>query len=249
MDNIYSNSSNETVSSQNQVKAKIDKEKIKKILTIIAIVLGALTLFRMAFPPTQISVTGIGKLSIEPKKVSMIVTRTNSSPLASTAIQNGEEGLNALIKETKSVVGEEAEIQKSFYTITQNSGQQVVGSQLVTVSNFQVSNGFKVTFNQVAKVNDLIKALYATGATSISNITFLPENEESTQKEVRKLAIKNAREEGRKIASSMGRILGRITTLADDQAEASSTISSGEESVGSGKMDISKSVSVVYELW
>lgn len=248
MENTYSSSS-ENVSNYSQVNQKIEPNKIKKILTIIGIALAALTLWRMAFPPTQISVTGVGKLKLTPSKVSMIITRTNSSPIPSDAIQKGVEGLNALIKETKAVVGQEAEIQKSFYTISQNSGQQVIGSQLVSVSNYQVSNGFKVTFNQVAKVNDLVKALYASGATSISNITFLPEDEDAVEKEARKLAIKNAREEGRKIASSMGRILGRITTLADDQAEASSTISSGEGSVGSGEMDITKSVSVVYELW
>ena len=222
--------------------------KIKKILITIAIVLGAITLFKMAFPSTQISVTGIGKVKLTPSKVSLIVTRTNTSPLPSNAIQNGEEGLNTLIKEAKAVVGE-AEIQKSFYTISQNSGQQVVGSQLVTVSNYQVSNGFKITFNQIDKVTNLVKALYASGATSISNITFLPENEDQIEKEARKLALKNAREEGRKIAFSMGRILGRIKTVADDQAEVSSTISSGEGSVGTGEMDITKSVSVVYELW
>ena len=235
MENTYSSTDNQP-------------NKIKKILTTIAIVLGAITLFKMAFPSTQISVTGVGELKLTPSKVSMIVTRTNSSPLPSVAIQNGEEGLNTLIKEAKAVVGE-AEIQKSFYTISQNSGQQVVGTQLVTVSNYQVSNGFKITFNQVSKVTDLVKALYATGATSISNITFLPENEDEIEKEARKLALKNAREEGRKIAASMGRILGRIKTVADDQAEVSSTISSSQESVGSGEMDISKSVSVVYELW
>jgi uncharacterized protein YggE len=248
MENTYSSSS-ESVSSQSQIKPKIDKVKIKKILIIIAIILGAITLFKMAFPSTQISVTGIGEMKIKPAKVSMIVTRTNTSPLAANAIQNGEEGLNTLIKEAKAIVGEAAEIQKSFYTISQNSGQQVVGSQLVTVSNFQVSNGFKITFNQVDKVTELVKALYASGATSISNITFLPENEDQIEKEVRKLALKNAREEGKKIAASMGRILGRIRTVADDQAEVSSTISSNEGSVGSGEMDISKSVSVVYELW
>jgi uncharacterized protein YggE len=238
MENTYSSSSTD-----NQPK------KVKKILTTIAIVLGAITLFKMAFPSTQISVTGLGELSTKVNKVSMIVTRTNTSPLAANAIQTGEEGLNALIKEAKTIVGEEAEIQKSFYTISQNSGQQVVGTQLVTVSNFQVSNGFKITFNQIDKVNDLVKTLYTSGATSISNITFLPENEDEIEKEVRKLALKNARQEGRKIAASMGRILGRIKTVADDQAEVSSTISSSQESVGSGEMDISKSVSVVYELW
>ncbi|MDD3998971.1 MAG: SIMPL domain-containing protein [Candidatus Shapirobacteria bacterium] len=238
MENTYSSSSTD-----NQPK------KVKKILTTIAIVLGAITLFKMAFPSTQISVTGLGELSTKVNKVSMIVTKTNTSPLAANAIQTGEEGLNALIKEAKTIVGEEAEIQKSFYTISQNSGQQVVGTQLVTVSNFQVSNGFKITFNQIDKVNDLVKTLYTSGATSISNITFLPENEDEIEKEVRKLALKNARQEGRKIAASMGRILGRIKTVADDQAEISSTISSSQDSVGSGEMDISKSVSVVYELW
>ena len=238
MENTYSSSSESGL-----------KEKIKKILIFIAITLGALTLFKMAFPSTQISVTGIGEMKAMAAKVSMIVTRTNSSPLATSAIGNGEEGLETLIKEAKTIVGEEAEIQKSFYTISQNSGQQVVGSQLVTVSNFQVSNGFKITFNQIDKVSDLVKALYASGATSISNITFLPENEDEIEKEARKLALRNARQEGRKIAASMGRILGRIKTVADDQAEVSSTISSSQESVGRGEMDITKSVSVVYELW
>jgi uncharacterized protein YggE len=248
MDNTYS-PNNETVSSYSENNKKPEVKKLKKILIIVGVILGILILWRMAFTPTQISVTGVGKLSIEPKKVSMIVTRSNSSPISSVAIQNGEEGLNTLIKETKAIVGEGAEIQKSFYTISQTSGQQIVGTQLVTVSNYQISNGFKVSFNQVAKVNDLIKALYASGATSVSSISFMSENEDATEKEVRKLAIKNAREEGRKIALSMGRILGRISTLADDQVEPSGTISSGEESVGTGKIDITKSVSVVYELW
>jgi len=107
-----------------------------------------------------------------------------------------------------------------------------------------------VTFNQVAKVNvsDQISLRYWCHLYLQHQLSCLRMRKRH-QKEVRKLAIKNAREEGRKIASSMGRILGRIITLADDQAEASSTISSGEGSVGSGEMDISKSVSVVYELW
>lgn len=240
MENTYSVNNGETVNKTS---------KIKKYLRITGVVLGTLTLLRMAFPPTSISVTGIGEKSAEVEKVSMIVTRANTSPLTSFAVQSGEEGLNALIEESKTIVGEEAEIKKSFYTISKNSSEQLVGSQLVTASTYQVSNGFKITFDEVGKVNELIEALYNNGASSVSNITFIPKDKDKVEKEVRKEAVKNARKEGRKIASSMGRILGRVKTLADDQVELGGTTSSGEGSVGIEKIDITKAVSVVYELW
>lgn len=224
--------------------------KLKKILIMAGIII--LVVFyvpRLIIQPARISVTGIGKVSVVPKKVSLIVTRINTSPISSVAIEAGEEGLNVLIDQAKTIIGGDAEIQKSFYNISQTKGQQIVGGQLVTVNNYQVTNGFKVTFNQVDKVNELIKRLYTNGATSVSDIYFIPENEDEVEQEARRLAIKNAREEGKKIAKSMGKILGKITTLADDQVEASSAISSSEGRVGSDQVDITKSVSIVYEVW
>ena len=249
MDNTYS-ANVESTSNYSEIKKRIEPGKLKRILITVGImVVAVFYLPRLILQPARISVTGIGKVSVVPKKVSLIATIINSSPISSVAIEAGEENLTALINETKMIVGEDAEIQKSFYSISQVKGQQVVGGQLVTVNSYEVTNGFKVTFNQVDKVDEVIKSLYAKGASSVSNISFIPENEDEVQQEARQLAIKDAREEGKKIAKSMGKILGKVTTLADDQVEAASTISSSEGRVGSEQVDITKSVSIVYEVW
>jgi len=224
--------------------------KFKNILIIFLVaVLVVFYLPRLVLSPASISVTGIGKISAIPQKVSLIVTVTNISTDPSLAINEGEESLNKLITKTKTIMGEETEIQKTFYTISLTSSQKILNGQLVTVQNYQVANGFKVTSNQVSRVNNLIKNLYAAGATSISSISFIPNDKDQVEADARKLAIANAKVEGQKIAKSMGKRLGRIQSLSDDQTEASSTVSTSQGTVGTETIDITKSMSVVYEVW
>ncbi len=195
--------------------------------------------------PATLTVSGVGKVSTVPQSVSLIVTRTNAALDPTLAIDAGESGLIALINEAKAIVGADAVIEKSFYTTSVTSAQQASG----VVKVFQIANGFKVTFNDVSKTNVLIKTLYAKGATSISNVSFMPAEVDQIERDARKLAITNAKEEAVKIAKSMGKIVGRVVSFADDQVEASSTISSSEGSFGTESIDITKAVSVIYEIW
>lgn len=224
--------------------------KIKNILIILLVlVLAIFYLPRLVLSPASISVTGIGKVSATPEKVSLVVTVDNISTDPSLAIDEGEKELEKLITKTKTIMGEDVEIQKTFYTISLAASQKIVSGQLVTVQNYQVVNGFKVTSNQVPRVNNLIKNLYAAGASSISNISFIPSDKDKIEAEARKLAMTDAESEGQKIAKSMGKRLGKILSLSDDQAAVSSTVSTSQGTVGTDTVDISKSMSVIYEVW
>lgn len=224
--------------------------KVKNILIILLVlVLAIFYLPGLVLSPASISVTGIGKVSATPEKVSLVVTVDNISTDPSLAIDEGEKELEKLITKTKTIMGEDVEIQKTFYTISLVTSQKIVSGQLVTVQNYQVVNGFKVTSNQVPRVNNLIKNLYAAGASSISNISFIPSDKDKIEAEARKLAMTDAKTEGQKIAKSMGKRLGKILSLSDDQAAASSTVSTSQGTVGTDTVDISKSMSVIYEVW
>lgn len=223
------------------------KNDLKPLFTIfkIGLALCAVFLLSQFIKPATLTVSGIGKVSTVPQSVSLIVTRTNVALDPSLAIDAGESGLNALINEAKNIVGTDAKIEKSFYTTSISSAQQDSG----VVKVFQIANGFKITFNDVSKTNLLIKTLYSKGATSISSVSFIPAEKDQIERDARKLAIANAKEEAVKVAKSMGKRVGRVVSFADDQVDASSTISSSEGSFGTESIDITKAVSVIYEIW
>lgn len=232
-----------------KIENKIDLNPIKLILIAALTIFGLVFIPRQIIRPSTLTVSGVGKVSTVPQSVSMVVTRTNVALDPSLAIDAGESGLSALINEAKTIVGQEAEIQKSFYNTSVTSAQQNVSGQSTAVKVYQVVNGFKITFKDVSKTNDLIKTLYTKGATSISSVSFIPADKDQIERDARKLAIENAKSEAQKIAKSMGKRVGRVVSFADDQADASSTISSSEGSFGTESIDISKSVSVIYEIW
>ena len=230
-----------------QITHQEQKLDLKPLLTIFKIGLGIGLFFLLGqiIKPATLTVSGIGKVSTVPQSVSLIVTRTNVALDPALAIDSGESGLIALINEAKNIVGADAKVEKSFYTTSVTSAQQASG----VVKVFQIANGFKITFNDVSKTNELIKTLYAKGATSVSSVSFVPAEKDQIERDARKLAIANAKEEAVKIAKSMGKRVGRVVSFADDQVDASSTISSSEGSFGTESIDITKAVSVIYEIW
>ena len=227
----------------------IDLGPLTKIIIIALVVFGLVFIPKQLFKPATLAVSGIGKISTVPQSVSMIVTRTNIAADPSQAIDAGESGLTALINDAKKIVGADADIQKSFYSTSLVSAQQNVNGQETVVKGFQIANGFKISFLDVSRTNELIKTLYAKGASSVSSVSFVPADKDQIEQDARKLAIENAKEEAKKIAKTMGKRVGRLVSYTDDQTDASSTISSSQGSFGTESIDITKAVSVIYEIW
>ena len=216
------------------------------------------TLSKKIFPTSAISITGEGKVSVEPEKVSLIAIRVNNSTDVIRAINEGDAGLNTLMESAKSIGGQGTEIQKSFYTVTPVAGQQMVDNRLSAVRSFQVVHAFRITMTDVAKTGELIKTLYQEGATTVSNVMFTGKDEDKTSQEARKQAVKNAREQANQVAKAVGKRVGKIVTIADDNNSAESTISSENGSEATDQMsassapstiDVIKRVTITFEIW
>lgn len=233
----------------NKDYSKMNIKPLVTILTIAIVLLSLVLLPGQIIKTTSLTVYGTGKVSTTPQSVSLVVTRVNVATDPSLAIDGGESGLITLINEAKNIVGSDAEIQKSFFTTSVVSGQQSVNGQATVIKGLQVTNGFKISFKDVSKTNELIKTLYDKGASSISNVSFVPAEKDKIEQESRKLAIANAKQEADKIAKATGKRVGRMISFADDQTDSSSVISSSQGSFGTENIDIIKAVSVIYEIW
>ena len=184
-----------------------------------------------------ITVMGEGKLTVAPESASLIVTKLNIGTDVSTTIDEGEKSINNLIALTSTVGGADSEIQRSFYQITPQTSQYIV------------ANAFSIKTKNVAAINDLVKALYSAGATSVSNVTFTTSNPVKTEADARALAIKDASAKAKEIAKSAGKKLGRLVSISDDNSKANSSVgTSGTTSASLGQIEIVKQINLTYEL-
>lgn len=226
-------------------------QKNKKPLSIVFAIIIAIVLFNAFFAnKAVITVVGTGKLQVAPAKVEMTVSRVDSSVDPVVAVNQGENNTKLLIDKSKSILSN-PDIQRAFYQITPT----IVGGDKL----YQVVNVFKLTNYEPAKTSELIKLLYTNGAITINNISFLPDQQEDVTQEARKAALKDAREQAKRIAQAAGKRVGRIVTITDDLNEVSGTVSSQEQggdvasadfsAAAPERIEVAKIVSVTYEIW
>lgn len=220
---------------------------------IVGVFMAAAAIFilqRLFFQPTIITVVGKGDVQVAPAQVEMVVTTVDSSVDPVVAVNQGETNTKILIDESKSILTN-PDIQRAFYQITPT----ILGGDKL----YQVVNVFKLTSNEPGKTSEVIKALYTRGAVTITNVSFVPENQEDVTQEARRLALRDAREQAKRIAQAAGKRVGRMVTITDDLNEAASTLSSEElggdvmvadfVAAAPDKIEVSKVVSVTYEIW
>jgi uncharacterized protein YggE len=204
-------------------------------------------LFRTAiFPNSPLTVVGVGQITVKPEKISFIVTHVARSLDPITAIDEGDVAIKVLIDKAKAIAGEDAEIKTSFY--------QILPSSSGSVTTYQVANAFSLSTNKISKASDLIHELYRFGASTISDVTFTGTDKDKTEQDARKAAVKDAGKQARAIAKAAGKRVGKIISITDDNAGATSTIgkSSDTKAVNYsllGEIEVTKRVSLVYEIW
>lgn len=193
------------------------------------------------FRPTGLTVVGEGKLSVVPEKVEMIATKVTANADVTKAIDDNELGIKALMDITRGIAGADTQIQKSFYQVTPQSGQYLVAS------------AFSIKTSNVAQVNSLVKTLYQSGATSVTNVKFSASDQTASEQQARVLAVKDAKDKALKIAKAAGKRVGRLVSISDDNTVASSSVGTAPVGTGTqvslGQIEIVKRVQVVYEVW
>ncbi len=219
------------------------KKYLKMLLIIFGIVFLAPVLVSSYVKPAVITVTGLGEESVAPAEVSLIATRLGAAIDPVSAISANETAVDRMVAVAKNFGGAETSVSKGFYQVTPQTNQYVA------------VNGISVKSKNVLGVNDLIRELFKTGATTVSNVNFSASEKEDVEQRARKVAVDNGRIKAQKMAGSVGKRLGRLISVADDiTAQTGGTVSDvTKQTTGSSQSPanilVSKRVQMVYEIW
>lgn len=225
----YNNNINPSPSNKNLAKT------VTLVCLMVIAVFSLLTFFKINRVTSTISVTGQSEISAKPDYVKFVVTRINLGNDISLAIDDGINGINKLITISKELGGSDIEIKKTFYQITASG------------TSYSVANAFSVKTSQTEVINSLIKKLYSNGATTVSNITFESNDVKNIEEKLRSDVYSNAKEKAKRIAKSAGKHLGKVISITDDDTNITSTIE--DLKTNDGSINISKSASVIYQIW
>lgn len=213
---------------------------VKKYLPILlVVVLGSVGwVAYSSMKPALVTVSAVGEVSVAPSSVSMVVTRVDASSEAGTAIDQNKAAMDQLIAKIKSLAGSDVVVKRSVYQVTPQNNQYVVVS------------GLTVKSKDVNGVNELVKQLYLSGATTVSNMDFEAMDKMGSEQLARKEAVKKATDQAKNMAKSAGKNLGRLISLLDDESIGSSgTVTDVSKQNDSKTIVVSKKVQMVYEIW
>ncbi len=186
-------------------KEKMCKKPVwLKVAVLVIVFLGYWFFLRT---PALITVVGEGRVKVEPTIVKFSVTVSNISSSATLGIADNNRLMRNLISTAKANGVLDGDISSSYVRV-------IPPSQLTGVTAYQAVNAATITLKDVSKFDNLVVALYSTGAQSISNIVFTVEDSRDLEKEAVADAIKDAKSRAREIARASGKFLGKMRSVA-----------------------------------
>jgi len=212
----------------------------------------------MPMMPETISVSGTGKVSLAPDRVTFSVGVQSVAPTVDQAVNDNNQRVASVVAALKKAGAAEKEIRTSSFSIFPQ--QDYTQGQLPRILGYQVSNNVTVTREKVADAGRLLQAAVNAGVNTASGLSFIVSNPSSGRVEGLKAAFDDARAKATVLAQAAGRTLGRALTIAEGGQSAppqpypmpvramSKSAQVSEVPVEAGDEELNFAVSVVFEL-
>lgn len=214
-----------------------DKTKMWKIgLMILAVV----ALGMWVFSPTEVVVTGIGKVSVPATSATFNVTISTTSDSANAALTDLRAKV-AAIKKTLSDINIGAD------NITETQVSLTPAAAVVaSAKGFQAMTTLTVKTSNVVMASEIVVNMYASGATIVSQPVVSVEDQAKLEAEALREALKNAK-------SNLGQTVGLRPirkVVGIEQASSGNTATSLKVAKDNkGAFEVVKAVSVTYRVW
>lgn len=258
-------------------------DKRIKLLVILVLILSVVSLGAYSYSTYKqskyifggqntVSVAGKGEIFAKPDLATFSFSVDAEAPDAAAAQEKSATAINAIYEYLKGNGVEEKDIKTSGYALNPKYrweqaactpyGGCPQGKQIL--EGYQVNQTITVKVRDTAKAGDLISNVGENGATNISGLSFTIDDDEKLKREARELAIKDARENAKKLADDLGVRLGRMVSYYEDQgyptpmydmaqsyrgeSAGMSKDASFAPSLPSGENTITSNVTIIYEL-
>jgi uncharacterized protein YggE len=214
----------------------------------------------------QISVAGKGEVIVKPDIAMISFSVTEQNMDVSKAQDTVNKKMADIISTLKAQGVEDKDIKTTGYNINPKYEYPKVSnyypySQNGVLVGYEVSQSVEVKMRDLTKAGAIVAKLGDLKVTNMSGLSFLVDKQDEVQKDARDLAIKQAREEAKRLAGALGVSLGDVVgfsengnypiyPMAYDKAVMSSGIGGGsaEAVLPAGETKITSNVNIVYEI-
>jgi uncharacterized protein len=205
----------------------LDNPQIKKSLVILATLLSVFVLTKTitelksmgyigkgVYAANSITVSGKGEVLATPDIATFSYGVTEEAASVADAQAKATEKANKILASIKGAGVEDKDIKTSSYNIYpryeyKGAGMYTSGTQYIAA--YVVSQTVEVKVRKLEAAGKLLSTVGEFGATNVSGLSFSVDKQDELARDARETAIKDAREQAKVLASSLGVSLGRIT--------------------------------------
>lgn len=163
---------------------------------------------------TTFDVTGEGKTQAQPNLATVSAGVTAKGPDQKTVQDQMNKTINAVTDAVKAAGIDPKDIQTQNYSINPSYSFPPNGAQ--TQNGFEANTNLTIKVHDVSKVNAVIDAATASGATNVNNLGFETENNTDAIAQARKMAIADAKQKAQDAAQAAGFKLGKIVNFQEN---------------------------------
>jgi uncharacterized protein YggE len=206
-------------------------------------------------PQRTITVTGTGKVTLTPDIAYISIGVHTQNASAKDAVAENNTQAQAVITAIKGFGVAEKDIQTTNFSIYPQ--QQYDNEGKPTGIVYMVDNTVYVTVRDLSKLGSLLDSSVSSGANNISSIQFDVADKTEALSQARLAAVKDARKQADELTKATEVGLGVVQSISYydtsapvtvEYAKADMAVAAASVPVQAGSMQISTTVTVVYEL-
>lgn len=208
---------------------------------IIGLVVIVCAVFGMwIFSPTEVVVTGTGKVSVPASTATFNVTLNSVNDNPDVAVKELETKVANIKKVLASVNIAADNVTETPLTLTP------AAAIVASAKGYQAMTTLSVKMSNVAAAPQVVVSMYANGATLVSQPVVSVDDPSSLEKQALSQALKQARQN---LGTTVGfRPVAKIIGI--QQASSGNTATSTKTSEGSnGAFEVTKAVQLTYRVW
>lgn len=168
------------------------------------------------FAADTISVTGVGKVTAAPDRVSFTAGVETSAPTVDDAVAQNNRRTAALLSALKAAGATEKDLRTSNFSVFPQ--YEYIENRRPRVVGFQVVNSVTVTRPKPEEAGRLLTAAVNAGANQVSGLTFSLNDQQAARNRGLQLAFEDARTKAQLLAAAAGRSVGRAISIVEGTA-------------------------------
>ncbi|WP_430613252.1 SIMPL domain-containing protein [Flavobacterium sp. JP2137] len=231
---------------------------MKKLSALFATFLFALTMNAQnptAMQTPQISVSGVGKVSIKPDQATITIGTENRGSEAVAVKKENDVAIANIIKYLKKMKIAEKDYQTQRVNLYKNRDYETKQDY------FQANQTITIQLKDLANYEELMLGLIQAGANQIQGVEFKSSKEADYQTEARTKAVANAKKKATDYANALGQKVGKAIFVSDEsvsysprpvmyaaKAGMSADMESLDQTLAIGEIEVSANVSINFNL-